>query len=495
MGCDHAIPLKEARLTCRFHASGFPFESGGRAIPCGTRYHLDCVRVGKPFTSRLRKGAGLQLPPLPDFPGYICEACTVRSQMDSELVSTPAMHGLLLLERMRFIDLVHAWSTNTLKQYQGGLRRIRAFEARFGVQVLRITPLIKPPRSDAIPLMWVQQHYALQPTRWRRKTSTDDINRVTYGTTRSLRSAASMFLKLDFQVAFPGEVYTDPSSRILRAPGVSPTDELSYTLMSKGMSGRLGTESKPAVALLDRQVRHLNDDLEKRFTSGTLLRSAKLEIARAATVNLVSWMGWLRATECFDMRWSDLALTLPGEGAIHGLPPEVGVIQMFLDPQTKTDRTKIADVIVAWTTGSGLSLGKWIKRIMDLLELNVQDLAFNDDFIFMQPGGSQWTSAFFRSTYLWPSLNEQRLAGDPHLRPYDGSPGNTLMEKFWSMHCYRRGGRTQVSKRRPFCVRKATDAEVFEHGRWRRTRQSLTMDKAYLEWLICDRTAITLLCM
>jgi hypothetical protein len=180
LGCDHDIPLKEARPTCRFHASGFPFETGGRAIPCGTCYHLDCVRVGKPFTSRLRKGAGLQFPPLPDFPGYICEACKVRSQTDSELVSTPA------LERMRFIDLVRAWSTKTLKLYQGGLCRIRAFETRFGVQVLRITPLIKPPRSDAIPLMWVQQHYALQPTRWRRKTSTDDINRVTYGTTRSL---------------------------------------------------------------------------------------------------------------------------------------------------------------------------------------------------------------------------------------------------------------------------------------------------------------------
>ena len=64
-------------------------------------------------------------------------------------------------------------------------------------------------------------------------------------------------------------------------------------------------------------------------------------------------------------------------------PPEVGVIQMLLDPQTKTDRTKIAGILIAWKPCSGLSLGKWIKRIMDLLELNVQDLAFNNDLIFM----------------------------------------------------------------------------------------------------------------
>ena len=139
--------------------------------------------------------------------------------------------------------------------------------------------------------MWVQQYYALQPTRWRRKTSTEDVDRATYGTTRSLRSAASIFLKLDFQVAFPGEVYTNLNSRILRAPEVTPTDELSYTLMSQGMSGRLAIESRLAVALLDRQVRYLDADLETRFTSGAPRRAAQLQIARAAAVNLVSWMG------------------------------------------------------------------------------------------------------------------------------------------------------------------------------------------------------------
>jgi hypothetical protein len=136
--------------------------------------------------------------------------------------------------------------------------------------------------------MWVQQYYALQPTRWRRKTSTEDVDRATYGTTRSLRSAASIFLKLDFQVAFPGEVYTNLNSRI---PGVTPTDELSYTLMSKGVSGRLAIESRLAVALLDRQLRYLDADLETRFTSGAPRRAAQLQIARAAAVNLVSWMG------------------------------------------------------------------------------------------------------------------------------------------------------------------------------------------------------------
>ena len=184
-----------------------------------------------------------------------------------------------ILERMRFSDLVHAWSK---QRSQTGPSGRPPLHPCFG----EITSLIKPPRSDAIPLMWVQQHYALQPKRWRRNTSTEDVDRVTYGTTRSLQSAASIFLKLDFQVAFPGEVNTNH-----RAPGVSPTDELSYTLMSNGMTGRLGAESRPAVPLLNRQVRHLDNDLEKHFTSGAPLRAAKLEISRAAAVNLISWIG------------------------------------------------------------------------------------------------------------------------------------------------------------------------------------------------------------
>ena len=132
---------------------------------------------------------------------------------------------------------------------------------------------------------------------------------------------------------------------------------------------------------------------------------------------------------------------------------------------------------------------------MSLLELDIPDLEGNTTPIFQHQNGSAWDSRYFRQTFLWPSLHEQRLAGDVALRPYIDSPGNSIEEKFWSMHSYRRGGRSQVSRRRPGIVRAASKLEVVEHGRWRVKRSSLDMPTAYLEWSIADRIPITLLCM
>jgi hypothetical protein len=89
----------------------------------------------------------------------------------------------------------------------------------------------------------------------------------------------------------------------------------------------------------------------------------------------------------------------------------------------------------------------------------------------------------------------QRQLGDAYLQKFDGSPGNSIPEGFWSFHCYRRGARTHVSRARPTNVRAALKAEVMEHARWRRSRGSMDMPTAYLEWSFEDRIMLTLLCM
>jgi hypothetical protein len=81
------------------------------------------------------------------------------------------------------------------------------------------------------------------------------------------------------------------------------------------------------------------------------------------------------------------------------------------------------------------------------------------------------------------------------LQKFDGSPGNSIPERFWSFHCYRRGARTHVSRSRSTNVRGATKAETMEHARWRVSRGSMDMPTAYLEWSFEDRILLTLLCM
>ena len=479
-------------MVCRFARSGFPFPDGRRARPCGSSYHPKCFRVGEPFQTRLRDEKGLMLPALSDFPGFICEACTVRAVLQRNLRSHGADWSLLALERMRLLDVLNSWSEGTHQQYQGKLRVIRQFEAQFDVPILRLAPLAAPPVSPAIPLGWCQQKYSLRSSN--RSHSGKDQARVTFGSTRAIRSAASQFFKLELMAKFPEAVLQDRASRTVAVRQTLPTDELSCTLMHSGMASRLGEDSIPAEALLDRHVRYLDRHLQELFDRSDGVTN-QLAIARAGFTNLNLWLTWCRGQEHFGLRFCDITMILPEASLSHGLPPGTGCLLERLKPDTKSSRTTQADVVAAYRTGSGLCLGEWYSRILRLEGLTWEAAAADTRPICRQPDGTPWTSQFFRSTYLWPSLTQQRLEGEPTLQRFDDSPGLSIPERFYSMHCWRRGGNSHVTKKRRFCKRRATDREIDEHGRWEKPRDKQEMKVAYRQWTLADRHAITYECM
>jgi hypothetical protein len=86
------------------------------------------------------------------------------------------------------------------------------------------------------------------------------------------------------------------------------------------------------------------------------------------------------------------------------------------------------------------------------------------------------------------------MRGDPLLHQFMGNaPG--LEQAYWSMHAYRRGGRSEVSKEQRLTKRGATLNEVNEHGRWSTKWKNESMAMRYLEWKLPDRLLITLECM
>ena len=84
------------------------------------------------------------------------------------------------------------------------------------------------------------------------------------------------------------------------------------------------------------------------------------------------------------------------------------------------------------------------------------------------------------------------------LAAFDDTPGNTVESKFWSLHCFRRGARSQVSRGGNFGrhrFRKALKSQVYEHGRWRRRRSSEEIDVIYIAWTVLQCIQITLCCV
>jgi hypothetical protein len=262
--------------------------------------------------------------------------------------------------------------------------------------------------------------------------------------------------------------------------------------MTKGMATRIGDNSTPSKALLARHVNYLDEYFENLYRTAPS-DALRCEFCRGALTNLGLWLGWFRGGELLSRAWRDLLVVDPKEGSEFELPDHVGAIRFDFDGPTKGSRTRDIDVWLAYTSHSGLSLGKWFHRLRR--HLGWPSFFETGDLIFVHDDGRPWTSAYYRTTYLVPVLNMLRLQGDPYLTSYDGSSeSNSLGNVFYSLSCYRSGARTHVSRRRAGCLRAATAVEVYCHGRWRYKRSSLPIDQHYEQPSVLDRLAITLFC-
>jgi hypothetical protein len=391
-----------------------------------------------------------------------------------------------MLERMRIIDQANAWSPGTHQIYQAHLGRLTKFERAFGVEILQPTLLAHPPRHPSIAVMWAQQHYLLQtPT----AGHTQSEDRIRFGTARGLRSATAQYYLWDFLLANPEQAVRDPQSRrVFMVDRVSPPDALGYGLMATGMAKRVGDHSKPPIALTPAQVLWMVQWLDAQWAAAPTV-AARRDVAAAAVAHLVLWLGWLRSNETFSLSWDDVSVTPPKDGPRKGLPEGVGVIELRLLPETKSNRTRVADVVISYLCASGLAPGLWFERLSRLWPSKAPNAP-----LIRGSDGRRWTSHLYRHRFLYPWLYELRRSGDPFLQAFSDAPGNRIEDKYWSCGSYRRGGRTS-SSRRGGGTRRATEDEIYEHGRWRKRRAKESMPTLYTEFTLPDRLNLTLLCM
>jgi hypothetical protein len=242
VGCEGYITPGNISHFCLFREIGYELY-GTFFTPCETQYHPECIKVGKPFKTRLvRSTLGLQYPPAMTYFPFICEACTVRAVLGRELTWTSGDIQLLMLEPMRLIDMAHAWASSTLQGTARYLGRLSNFGQKYGIDLFPKAPTTQPPRSAFIPLLWGVLEYTLQTSR---KTGEG----IKYNTVRSLKSAASAYHLWEKMIQFPGHMYRDRDNNVIGDSHLSPTDSVIATLGNKGMRRRMVTESRPPVAL------------------------------------------------------------------------------------------------------------------------------------------------------------------------------------------------------------------------------------------------------
>jgi hypothetical protein len=158
-------------------------------------------------------------------------------------------------------------------------------------------------------------------------------------------------------VSNPHEAYLDDRKRIIQQ-GCRPTDSLSPTFHAGGMSAQIWDEAHPSMPLLDKHVRHLGQDLNQRYL-GTRTPTDRHRFATVGLANLSLWLAWLRSSEVFGLDWCDRGVREPRNGPQEDLPLGCEVFHFCLSPETKSSRTKRADVVAAYETLSGLHLGNF----------------------------------------------------------------------------------------------------------------------------------------
>jgi hypothetical protein len=416
------------------------------------------------------------------FPNFICEACQVRAILDRELRISPEDIHLLRLERMRLLDTMNRLSEGSMKTYKYPIRRLQGFEVQYGVSILRPTEILRPSTSSCIPLMWAQLDHTLHPGKQEGST-------VKYSSSRADRSAASAYFQWDLAMSRPEQAMTAGKGETCWVTEhVLPTEEMAYTHFSTGLKRRMGDVAVKSHALRLAHIQHLERQFEAQF-QGAYTSSQRHTAAAAGAANLLFWLGWLRSMEGFALKVEDITITLPNQGPTKGLPVGVGVIEIRLLPETKTNSATIADVIVAYTCWSGFSMGKWLQRLLTFHPTDGVHL-------FSTPGQPRWTSHYFRSRHVWPHLELLRAQGDPSMAVFSDLPGQRVADRIWAMHSYRRGANTFVQH---FLLqvqsRAATTAEIYEHGRWRLQQKKEDMSVHYRGWDVEQRICITQLCM
>lgn len=134
----------------------------------------------------------------------------------------------------------------------------------------------------------------------------------------------------------------------------------------------------------------------------------------------------------------------------------------------KSNCSQMADMIIASKTVSGCHIGRWIKGVQLSSGKDPPDWSEDCSLTFSHPDGTAWTLAHcFRFRHLHPALEAQHET-DPLLCAFDGTPGNSVCEKFWSplVHCCRQGARSHVSRgvKKVSWHRCAAEAQVCKRG-------------------------------
>lgn len=241
-----------------------------------------------------------------------------------------------------------------------------------------------------------------------------------------------------------GTYYFDQQCRLICQP-CRTTDGLGCLLFASGIAARIGENVNPSVALLDRHVRHLDSELEEQYLSARTPPQARRKAALAGLATLVLWLGWLRFSETFDLYWQDFNVVEPSNGPTVDLPRGAAAGSAFasvLRPKAHEPRLLTCPLLIKRSLDTIAASGSIMCAKVVRWELTTNNKECATQVFFTHSSDSHpMTLALLLTRISFPIPEAPAVisgGGGAMMAAFDGSPGNTLEAKFWSLHCLHR---------------------------------------------------------
>jgi hypothetical protein len=193
-------------------------------------------------------------------------------------------------------------------------------------------------------------------------------------------------------------MYQDRDNNVIGASHLSPTDSVIATLSNKGTRRRMGTESRPPVALRYNHVAFNQEFRGRQYDGCGNDWLSKYKYAATNFAETCAWGGWLRAAETVSLDDEDAEIITPANGALHNLPIGVGAVLLTLGPETKGKSSKRVNLTLPDTFASGIILHYWYLKLMECKEI----FGWIGGPLFHHSNGQRWTSSYFKSTHVYP---------------------------------------------------------------------------------------------
>ena len=225
------------------------------------------------------------------------------------------------------------------------------------------------------------------------------------------------------------------NSKLLLAPGSSPTDSVANETFVRGFETTLGTRATKSTPMPPSVTRGIERELDRVFLEARTVW-AKYHAACATLANVQLYSNFLRGNEPWKQRWAAFQV----QPYLERDCPTCGHRHLCI---SISDRTKTTDkpfdlVTVVPVTGAGLHSLRAAKKMLEYRAQVDRLLRANgrrSDFLFVREDGKPWNNDDFWKGYGLPALRRLKATGHPGLAGVDVDDTRAC-----GIRMYRRGG-------------------------------------------------------